>query len=98
MTEEEWQEFLDSDMYWAIPRQAIGSNRTGPPTQEEKYAWLEYQYEQVKYQLERYWELYGDLPTGDYAREERLDTFGKVAICGVFGLLILAYIYFKFFS
>ena len=98
MTEEEWQEFLDSDMYWSIPRQAIGSNRTGPPTQEEKYAWLEYQYEQVKYQLERYWELYGDLPTGDYAREERFDTFGKVAICGAVGLLILAYIYFKFFS
>ena len=98
MTEEEGQEFLNSDTYWAIPRQAIGSNRTGPPTQEEKYAWLEYLCKDMKYQLERYWELYGDLPPGDYAREEKLDTFGKVAIGGAFGLLILTYLYFKFFS
>lgn len=85
-------------IYWAIPRQAIGSNRTGPPTMEEKYAWLEYQYKDVKYQLERYWELYGDLPPGDYARERRSDIFGKVAIGGALVLLILAYFYFKFFS
>jgi hypothetical protein len=98
MKEEERREFLNSDIYWAIPRQAIGSNRTGPPTQEEKYAWLEYQYKDVKYQLERYWELYGDLPPGDYACEGRLYTLGKVTIGGAVGLLVLVYIYFKFFS
>jgi len=98
MKEEEKQEFLDSDIYWAIPRKIIGSNRTGPPTQEEKYAWLEYRYEDAKYKLDRYWELYGDLPPEDYKEEERIDTFGKVAISVTVGLFILAYIYFKLFS
>jgi len=98
MTDEERQEFLNSEVYWAIPRQAIGSTRTGPPTQEEKYAWLEFQYEEAKHELERYEELYGELPPENYTGREGMDTFGKVAIGVAVGLFLLACIYFKFFS